>query len=288
MEVHWGSWRRELVAGVAASGGYASYADEIAVGGYGVSKGLPYYKMYPKDFDADENVRLLDAREVGVFIFALNHAWANNGLPNDESEIGRMLKISVRDFKHAWPRVSKCFLPSDDGRLRNPRQEKERTEAIQKGEKNKRPGNANASREKHDCVSQERDIPNKSRTNETPRGRGRADSDSSCGSDFKSDLQEVKDFPEFSNSEFPLTLRAVHQVDPAIDEMFVRRLVQTVLQECLSDESITKEQIEAISDEWIARAVTESLMKFRGKGPHGGGLLLSRVPQIIKTWCKED
>jgi len=99
-----------------------------------VSQSLPFYKMYPKDFDTDENVKLLDAREAGIYLFALNHAWVNDGLPSDPAEIGRMLKIPIRDFRAAWARVSKCFHTCDDGRLRNKRQEEERNHAKAKSE----------------------------------------------------------------------------------------------------------------------------------------------------------
>lgn len=100
-----------------------------------MSKKLPYYKMYPKDFDADEKVRRLDCREAGLYLFALNHAWNNDGLPGDDSEAGKVLKVSVRDFRDAWPSVKKCFIVCEDGRLRNTRQEEERSKAKEKSTK---------------------------------------------------------------------------------------------------------------------------------------------------------
>ncbi len=90
------------------------------------------------------------------------------------------------------------------------------------------------------------------------------------------------------SSEYPLTSQEIHKHDPACDEMFVLRLVQTTFQACISDGKIGQEEIEAINDEWLAKAVRTSYAKFTGKNGHGTGLLLNRVPQIIMTWCKED
>lgn len=100
-----------------------------------MSKKLPYYKMYPKDFDADEKVRRLDCREAGLYLFALNHAWNNDGIPGEDEEAGKVLKVSVRDFREAWPSVKKCFTLCEDGRLRNTRQEEERSKAKEKSAK---------------------------------------------------------------------------------------------------------------------------------------------------------
>ena len=100
-----------------------------------MAKELPFYKMFPKDFDTNEKVRMLDCREAGVYLFALNHAWINDGLPGNDDDIGRVLKIPVRDFRESWPAVKRCFFVAEDGRLRNARQEEERKKAQEKSEK---------------------------------------------------------------------------------------------------------------------------------------------------------
>ena len=96
---------------------------------------LPYYKMWVKDFETNEAVRGMNLKEAGLFVFALNHAWVNDGLPQEPTEIGRVLKLAPRDLKECWPRVEKCFPVGADGRRRNPRQEHERSEAASKSEK---------------------------------------------------------------------------------------------------------------------------------------------------------
>lgn len=88
--------------------------------------------------------------------------------------------------------------------------------------------------------------------------------------------------------EYPLTTAAVHQIDPAVNGSFMMRLTNTVAQELLSDARITPQRAQkAVTDEWMAKAVAESWAKWNGRGRHGAGLLLSRVPQILKTWCTE-
>lgn len=43
-----------------------------------------------------------------------------------------------------------------------------------------------------------------------------------------------------------------------------------------------------VNDETISQAVAESYRTYRGKGGHGSGLLLMRVPEILCAWDKED
>jgi hypothetical protein len=106
--------------------------DFLDSGAGGCLKRLPYYKMYPQDFDCDEKVRLLNMKEAGLFLFALNHAWVNDGLPSEPDEIARVLRVPLRDFRLSWPRVSVMFAADCCGRLRNKRQEAERLEATSK------------------------------------------------------------------------------------------------------------------------------------------------------------
>lgn len=97
---------------------------------------LPYFKWYPKDCDVDEDVRAMDDRELGFYIRCLNHSWVNGSLPADVSEIARIMKSPRSYVAKIWPRVSRCFAPSEDpARLVNNRQEEERSKAIRKSEK---------------------------------------------------------------------------------------------------------------------------------------------------------
>ena len=103
---------------------------------------LPYYSMYPKDFDTDAKVRGMEDSELGLYIRCLNHSWVNDGLPADPEEIRRAFRDTPKAFSQKWSRVETCFPLADDGRRRNPRQEKERAQALDKSSK----ASANAKR----------------------------------------------------------------------------------------------------------------------------------------------
>jgi uncharacterized protein YdaU (DUF1376 family) len=95
---------------------------------------LPYYRLYPKDFDTDENVRLMSMCEKGLYIALLNHSWVNGSVPNDITKIARIAGESVRVVKKCWVQVSRCFNENASGGLVNRRLEDERILAETKGE----------------------------------------------------------------------------------------------------------------------------------------------------------
>lgn len=118
--------------------------------------GLPYYKMYPKDFDTDGLVRAMNDEQRGFYLRCLNYSWLNDGLPADLSEIQIVMSDTKGSFSRKWPRVEPCFPIAEDGKRRNPRQEKERSKAIMKSEHN-----TNAVRTRYER-----------RSNEPPRAYG--------------------------------------------------------------------------------------------------------------------
>lgn len=98
-----------------------------------MSRPLPFYKMYPADADTDENYRIFTDEELGFYTRCLNHSWVNRGLPADAEDRARALKTPRRTADRLWLRVGRCFAICDDAtRFLNPRQERERTEAIGK------------------------------------------------------------------------------------------------------------------------------------------------------------
>lgn len=98
-------------------------------------KKLPYFCWYPADFDVDENVKLMNLEEIGLYAVCLNHSWVNGSLPADPLEIARAMKVPKSQFLRSWPRVAPCFMARDDGRWVNSRQESERELAKAKSEK---------------------------------------------------------------------------------------------------------------------------------------------------------
>jgi uncharacterized protein YdaU (DUF1376 family) len=70
--------------------------------------------------------------QIGLYVLCLNHSWNNNGLPADPSQICTLIRGRRSEFLQCWPGVEPCFPIADDGRRRNPRQEKERAKASSK------------------------------------------------------------------------------------------------------------------------------------------------------------
>jgi len=140
-------------------------------------KELPYFRWYPADAESDFRYSALSLPELGLFHRCLNFSWLNYGLPADPMEIGRSLRISSRDIKTLWPRVSECF-ELRDGRTFNRRQEEERIHARTKSERN-----TSAVRTRYERTS---NVP----TNEVQHARARAASPSVSGSVFGSEEEK--------------------------------------------------------------------------------------------------
>ncbi len=87
------------------------------------------------------------------------------------------------------------------------------------------------------------------------------------------------------HSEYPLTIAEIRKHDPAIDEMFVLRLVHTTVQHCMSHPKFPESELAKITDKVISQACAESFAT--GPPGHRAGLLLKRVPPIIVTWALE-
>jgi len=99
-----------------------------------MSSKLPYFRWHPKDFDTDENVRLMSMCEKGLYVICLNHAWVNGSIPNDVAKIAKIAHEPVRIVKKCWPAVAKCFIENARGELVNPRLEEERKSVEEKSE----------------------------------------------------------------------------------------------------------------------------------------------------------
>jgi uncharacterized protein YdaU (DUF1376 family) len=79
--------------------------------------------------------------EVGVYIKLLCYQWRNGHLLNDFERLRAVTSLGIVDFKRAWKFVSKKFIKSEDGHIRNRRLEEVRKEQIikmKKGEKKSR------------------------------------------------------------------------------------------------------------------------------------------------------
>lgn len=88
----------------------------------------PAFQFYPKDFLADERVRLMSMPERGVYITLICLCWSEGTLPADTQTLSRIAGMPVASFRKLWPAVEVCFRPSprDASRLIHPRLERER------------------------------------------------------------------------------------------------------------------------------------------------------------------
>jgi uncharacterized protein YdaU (DUF1376 family) len=144
--------------------------------------------MYAKEWTSSETVRLMSFAEKGLYIDLLNYAWVNDGLPAEPEKIARMVGAGVEEFAALWSSVSLNFVAGEDGRLRNPRQEKERSQVFEKSEK------ARASAKRRWSDGNANAYANAMRTQSEGSARA-SGSDSVSGSDSKN--QETTNLREF-------------------------------------------------------------------------------------------
>ena len=79
----------------------------------------PAYRWYPKDYEADEAVKLMTYEQEGIYRRLLDHQALHGGIPSDPKEIAMLVpKVSLKRFLALWPRLSGKFHPID-GRLVN-------------------------------------------------------------------------------------------------------------------------------------------------------------------------
>lgn len=105
---------------------------------------LPYLKFYPESWLSDIKVRRLTPEARCVYWDLLAMAWKEDGIPADMAELAQTVEwLGVKPKRFAdrvWPQIEQFWVPGVNGRLVNPRQEKERTEAMEVYEKRRAAG----------------------------------------------------------------------------------------------------------------------------------------------------
>jgi uncharacterized protein YdaU (DUF1376 family) len=112
-------------------------------------KTSPAFQIYPTDFLGSSKVAAMTLEERGAYITLLLHDWAENGLPDDHRVLALYLGLSTKAFKRVWKAVSPCFALDDQGKLKNPRLEKEREKQRIWREKSARGGRMSAALRGH-------------------------------------------------------------------------------------------------------------------------------------------
>ena len=86
----------------------------------------PSFQFYPQDFLASDSVAQMTPEEVGLYVLLLCRAWVGPGLPTDVARLARLVGVEPTRFEEIWSGpLGTCF-EEVDGRLVNPRMERER------------------------------------------------------------------------------------------------------------------------------------------------------------------
>jgi len=84
----------------------------------------PAFQLYSADFYVDTNEWSVD--EVGIYTRLLLSQWSNKSLPDNITRLARIAGCSPQKFQKAWGQIAIKFIKNGDGRLQNPRLERER------------------------------------------------------------------------------------------------------------------------------------------------------------------
>lgn len=115
----------------------------------------PAFQFYPADYLADERVVLMTLEEEGVYVRLLCYCWIHGSIPSDETALQAIIGKPVNGGSTTLRRVVQAFAnhATENGRLVNPRLEKERTKQAEwrakSSEGGRRSGEARRCKIKH-------------------------------------------------------------------------------------------------------------------------------------------
>src|SRR5579872_3557786 len=107
----------------------------------------PAFMFYPMDWETDEKVQLMTTYEEGLYFKALRASWTNDGLPDDEAALIRLLVKNTdieenrkwrEPFTNALRTVLELFTKCPDGRLRSLKLEEQRNRQLLRSQQNTR------------------------------------------------------------------------------------------------------------------------------------------------------
>ena len=85
----------------------------------------PAFQFYPDDFLGSSKVSVMTPTEIGVYVLLLCMDWNGNGITFNPKLLARYCRMAEHEFLEAWEVVGQCF-EERDGKLYNPRLERER------------------------------------------------------------------------------------------------------------------------------------------------------------------
>lgn len=103
---------------------------------------LLWYPWFPRDFQADEHVQLMDLAEEGAYRRLLDHQWLHGSIPADPALLCRLVNAPEQRWGTMWVALGPCFHPveGDPSRLANRKLERIRGEQLAKRAKRQAAG----------------------------------------------------------------------------------------------------------------------------------------------------
>lgn len=96
----------------------------------------PAFQFYPDDFLGSSKVAVMTPTEIGVYVLLLCMDWNGNGITYNPKLLARFCRMPEPEFAEAWEVVRQCF-EERDGKLHNPRLEREREKQAKYSAKQK-------------------------------------------------------------------------------------------------------------------------------------------------------
>ena len=91
---------------------------------------LPYMRLWVSDLLADLGAMGLTDEEFGVYMRLLLVSWDRGCIPADHNERARLVSATPRKLASLWPAIEHKWESDGNGGLVNPRQERERRDAL--------------------------------------------------------------------------------------------------------------------------------------------------------------
>lgn len=102
----------------------------------------PALQLYVRDWYM--STRGLSSAARGIYMDLICLAWEQDGLPEDRRTLAGMVSETPARFNKLWAEIEDKWFVADDGKLRNARQEKQRTELEKMREQKRLAGLASA------------------------------------------------------------------------------------------------------------------------------------------------
>ena len=90
----------------------------------------PAFQMYPADFLSDDHVAAMESAAVGIFTLLICHCWLAGSVANEDAVLIRLGRTNSKVWRRVHAQVRAAFIVRD-GRLFQPRLEREREKQAQ-------------------------------------------------------------------------------------------------------------------------------------------------------------